>query len=260
VTLHVLPLRPPEWLFAAGAEEFKFVMAVHDSPYRGRELREVIPWDPVFLDRWSALTAALGQRYAKDAAVLAVSVTAPAPEMVLPGAVPRSPAFQQMRQRYDKQVYLRAWKRMIDVYQQAFPDKPKLLVPGIVLLDEHFADEVVAYARGRFGERLWLFNTGLRADDVPQASMGSGHIAELLQTQARPGRLALQTIWSATDDPNGRMRGSLRQALERGLAMGGRYFEVYAVDVLNPKLQPDLADLKQQLSAPSLSPPPTTAP
>lgn len=254
VTLHLLPLRPPQWLFDAGAEEFRFTMAMRDSPLRGRELREVIPWDPVFLDRWAQLTAELGRRYNRHPAVLAVSITAPAPEMLLPGAIPGTPAFRELERRYRRDVYLAAWKRMIDVYQAAFPDKVKLLVPGIVLFDEHFADDVVDHARQRFGARLWLFNTGLRADGVPQAGMGSGHIAELLAQHARHGTLALQTIWSASDDPQQRMRGPMRDVLARGLALGGRYFEIYAVDVRNPALQDVLGNFRQQLAQAAAAP------
>ena len=72
---------------------------------------------------------------------------------------------------------------------------------------------------------------------------------ELLVNNARTVPLGLQTIWSSTDDPNNRMRGSLHDALERGLSMGASYFEIYAVDVLNPALQRDLASLKQRLDA-----------
>jgi len=252
VTLHLLPLRPPEWLYTAGANSISFSIGFRDSPMYGRQVREVLPWDPVFLERWARLTTELGKRYNKNATVLAVSVTAPAPEMVLPGGVPGTETFRELERRYHKDVYLRAWKQMIDTYQAAFPDKPKLLVPGIVLFDENFADEVVAYARSRFGDKLWLFNTGLRADGIPQAKMGRGHIRELLVEHAKTQPLGLQTIWSSTDDPNNRMRGSLRDALDQGLAMGGSYFEIYAVDVLNPQMQSGLVDLKRRLGERSL--------
>lgn len=250
VTLHLLPLRPPEWLFAAGAEKYCFTMPTRAQFMSGRELCEVIPWDPVYLERWSRLVTEFGRHYGNDAAVLAVSVTAPAPEMVLPGGIPGSPTFRDLERRYSKPTYLAAWKRMIDIYQASFPSKPKFVAPGIVLFDEFFADDVVAYARERFGQDLWLFNAGLRADGVPQKTMGRGHIAALLEQHARTGTLGLQTIWSSTNDPGNRMRGALRETLEQGLHMGGRYFEVYAADVSNSALQSDLADFKRRLAAP----------
>jgi hypothetical protein len=249
VTLHVLPLHPPEWIFDEGAQAFTFTMGRRGGgPNAGRQMREVLPWDPVFLDRWEKLTTDLGRHYNGNDAVLAVSVTAPSPEMALPGGIPGTDSFLQLEKLYSKDVYFRAWKRMIDVYQAAFPDKAKLLVPGIVLIDEDFADDVVTYAHGRYGDRLWLFNAGLRAGGVPQAHILRGHVGDILTGYAaRGGRLGLQTIWSSTDDPNGRMQGTLHEALDAGLKMGASYFEIYAVDVQNSDLQSELSDLKHRL-------------
>lgn len=251
VTLHLLPLHPPEWVFAAGAEKYCFTMPARGDFMPGRERCELLPWDRVFLERWSRLVAEFGKHYNGNPAVLAISLTAPAPEMVLPGAIPRTPAFGDMERRYKKDVYLSAWKQMIDVYQRAFPDKVKFLAPGIVLFDEYFADDVISYARQQLGEKLWLFNAGLRADGIPQKSMASGHIAVLLEEYSRKGTVGLQTIWSATEDPNKRMRGSLRDALDKGLQMGASYFEIYAVDVQNTALQSDLAEFKRKLGTSS---------
>lgn len=247
VTLHLLPLHPPEWVYSAGAEKYCFTMPARGDFMPGRERCEMLPWDSVFLDRWSRLVAEFGKHYNSNPAVLAVSVTAPAPEMVLPGAIPRTPAFADMERRYKKDVYLSAWKKMIDAYQNAFPGKIKFVAPGIVLFDEYFADDVISYAQGRFGEKLWLFNAGLRANGVPQKSMGSGHIAALLEVSGRKGKLGLQTIWSATEDPNNRMLGSLADALAQGLKMGAGYFEVYAVDIQNSALQSSLTEFKRKL-------------
>ncbi len=45
--------------------------------------------------------------------------------------------------------------------------------------------------------------------------MGRGHIYEILVLHGKTAPIGLQTIWSSTDDPNNRMRGSLHEALER---------------------------------------------
>lgn len=248
VTLHLLPLHPPEWIFSAGAEKFCFTMPARGDFMQGRQMCEVFPWDRVFLQRWSLLISEFGKHYNSSNTVLAVSVTAPTPEMVLPGAIPGTQTFFDMQKRYNKDIYLSAWEKMIDTYQQAFPDKAKFVAPGIVLFDENFADDVIGYARERFGSRLWLFNAGLRSDGVPQKTMGTGHIASLLETHAKTGVLGLQTIWSASDDPRNRMRGTLREALDKGAQMGASYFEIYAVDVLNSDLQSDVTAFKKRLA------------
>ena len=249
VTLHLLPLHPPEWIFAAGVEKNCFTMPARGEFMQGRSLCEALPWDPRYLQLWSQLIKEFGKHYANHPAVLAVSVTAPSPEMVLPGAIPGTQTFADMQKRYDKNVYLRAWQQMIDTYQAAFPDKVKFLAPGIVLFDENFADDVIGYASQHFGKKLWLFNAGLRADGVPQKTMGKGHIASILEDFSKQRVLGLQTIWNASNDPGNRMRGPLRDVLNAGMSMGASYFEVYAVDVLNPALQADLIDFRRKLCA-----------
>lgn len=246
-TLHLLPLHPPEWIFKAGAQKYCFTMPARGDFMQGRELCEPLPWDRIFLDHWSKLILEFGKHYNGNHSVLAVSVTAPSPEMVLGGAIPGTPTFLDMQNRYNKATYLGAWKRMIDVYQMAFPDKAKFVAPGIVLFDEYFADDVIAYARDRFGGNLWLFNAGLRADGIPQKFMGKGHIASILETHANKGVLGLQTIWSSTNDPRNRMRGTLHDALFQGLNMGASYFEIYAADIQNPALQSDLEAFRRRI-------------
>lgn len=248
VTLHLLSLHPPEWVFASGVEKHCFSMLGRGDFIQNRTLCDALPWDKLFLEKWSKLILEFGKRYGANESVLAVSITAPTPEMVLPGAIPGSDAFIKFQKRYDKAIYLDAWKQMIDTYQLAFPDKVKFIAPGIVLFDEYFADEVITYAHSRYGMKLWLFNAGLRADGIPQLTMGTGHIAKLLETyQKNGGGLGLQTIWNASDDPRNRMRGDLVDVLEAGMKMGAIYFEVYAVDVLNPLFRGDLEKFKKKL-------------
>jgi hypothetical protein len=66
---------------------------------------------------------------------------------------------------------------------------------------------------------------------------GSERTKPYLDYASKTG-LGFQTIWSATRDPADRMKGSypgnLAQSVSYGIANGARYFEIYAVDVLNP--------------------------
>jgi hypothetical protein len=240
VTIHLLPLHPPQWIYAAGAQPFSFTLNFPGSPFAGKEQTQVIPWDPVFLQKWEALLQRFGPRYRSEPALFAVSVTAPSPEMVLPGGIPRSESFQRLQAIYNRDVYLRAWRRMIDAYGDAFPGKPKFIAPGIVLTDEYFADDVLSYALRRYGTELWVFNAGLHAEGTAVARILRGHIHELLREYAGKSHLGFQTIWSSTQDPANRMRGPLRRALEYGAGMGAEYIEIYEVDVRNPALRDDL--------------------
>lgn len=240
VTIHLLPLRPPEWVFNAGAQEFSFTVNFPDSPQYGRTVREVVAWDAVYLAKWTNMVKQFGARYNTNPAVFAVSVTAPMPEMILPGSFPRNTeAYQRISRMYDRSVYLAAWKEMIDVYQEFFPGKYKILAPGIVFDDYRFGDEVVQYAYQRFGKKLFVFNAGLRAV-LPTAFPPMEHIYSLLKEYGQKSNLGFQTIWSATDDPRNRMQGSFKSVLDNAVKLGASYLEIYEVDVKNPALQADL--------------------
>lgn len=240
ITLHLLPLRPPQWVFDAGAEPFVFTIRVPGNPRQGEQVTEYVPWDPVFLKKWAILVERFGARYNREPAIFAVSVTAPAPEMMLPGSFPpHSESFRRLQEIYNRDAYLSAWRRMIDAYHLAFPDKPKFVAPGIVLEDAYFADEVLEYAWKKFGDKLWAFSAGLKAIR-PSRFPPMIHIYSLLEQYGKKANLGFQMIWSASRDPHNRMEGSLRGALENGISLGANYIEVYESDVLSPDLHGDL--------------------
>ena len=240
VVLHVLPLRPPQWLFDLGAEPFEFSVSNRKNPRYGKTRKEVLPWDPIYLQQWQDLVEQLGRRYGKNTALFGISVTAPSPEMVLPGGIPRNKAYPRIKALYDEKVYRKAWEKMIDAYQEAFPGKAKFLAPGVVLRDEHFADQVLEYAHQRFGRQLWVFNAGLHAQGTAVGSLGRGHVENLLREYAKKTNLGLQMIWSASNDPHQRLRGSLSDAIAQGVALGAGYLEIYERDLRHPGLNKEV--------------------
>ena len=247
VTIHILPLRPPEWLFAAGAQAFSFTVNNPDSPQSGRTVREVVPWDAVYLAKWANMLKHFGERYNANPSVFAVSVTAPMPEMVLPGSYPQhTEAYQRISGIYNRTAYLAAWKKMIAAYQEFFPDKYKFIAPGIVLDDYQFCDEVVQYGYQKFGKKLMVFNAGLRAV-LPAVFPPMVHIYSLLKEYGGKSNLGFQTIWSATNDPRNRLQGSLKDTLNNAVQMGASYVEVYEADVKNPALQAELVSAARAL-------------
>ena len=247
VTIHLMPLHPPEWVYQSGVKTYTREIVNPVDRQFGQVAREYVPWDATFLRRWTSLTQRFGERFSKNATVFAVSVTAPLPEMQIPGSFPpRTPTAATVRALYDRKAYLEAWRQMIDVYQEAFPDKPKFLAPGVVLDDAYFADEVMAYAKERFGDGLWAFNAQLRAV-VPNRFPAMIHIYDLLARHGKDGHLGFQMIWSASQDRQNQLNGSLRDALQNGISLGAKYIEVYEVDIKNPDLQADLADAARKL-------------
>lgn len=229
ITLHVFGAffgRPPNWLEAAGVRFFSA------PPFRGRQIRGPVPWDAVYLTKWTDFVRALSAHLAERKALrelFAVSVTVPAPEMSLPfvrdGRLGDGVA-------YDRAAYLAAWKRMIDVYQAAFPSSRKFICAphrGNIAFgdgDENFYREVMAYAQKKGGGSFGVFATDLTA-------LGSDR-TELYHDEIARSSLGYQMIGSAINDSGGRMKGGLGEAVRRGISNGATYFEFYASDVENP--------------------------
>lgn len=222
-TLHLFPAyfgRPPAWLRGSGAAFFRAALP------GGRAVEAPVPWDGVFLDHWSALISALAAHLDATGllpAVHAISVAAPVPEMTM--AWCRDGRLGDVV--YDRAAYLAAWKRMVGVYHRALPGVVKLVCApheGHIAFqdgDAAFFREVMAEARplGRFS----VFATDLTAQ-------GSRRCAAYAAEIAWAG-LGVQTIWSASRDPQGRMRGTLAEAFARGRDLGAGYVEVYQDDV-----------------------------
>lgn len=235
VTLHILPLpQPPQWLEQAGAR-------MYDAPDRsGRPQRLPVPWDPIYLARFSSFVRQVAHHLTatgRSKLVAAVSVAAPVPEMSL---YPCDRGSLVPGIAYDRSAYLAAWEQMIGAYAAAFPSARKFISAPVEWIcrpdsDQRFYRQIIGYARARYGKAFWMFATDLTAN-------GSSRLKPY-RDLVGPVSLAYQTIWSATGDPTHRLEGTyprnLEQAVCRGLADGARYFELYPADLLssNPNLQ-----------------------
>jgi hypothetical protein len=241
VTIHLLPQRPPEWVRQSGIHTYTRQLLNPSDPRYGKEgIEEALPWDPLYLQKWARLTRRLGERYNDNSALFGVSVTVPSAEMMIPGSFPRdTETSRRLRQLYRRDVYLRAYQDMIDVYQEALSRKAKFVVPGPVFEDLRFADDVLAYAFTRFGDKLWVFNTGLRAV-FPTRFPPMAHTLSLLREYNDKANVGFQMIWAASADRANQLQGSLREALMTGIGYGAGYIEVYQADVRNPAMQADL--------------------
>lgn len=233
VSLHLLASpRAPAWLANVGAAFYS------GRDFQGQPVHDVVPWDSVYLQRFSDFLLAVADHLEDERtldSVFDVSVVVPVPEMNLVAcrdgrlgdSVP-----------YDRAAYLAAWKRMVDAYYRAFPRAAKFVSPpvnGLICaptVDKELYREVMDYAIDTYDDSFWVFAADLNAD-------GSQRTRDYLDDVASRTSLGYQTIWSATSDPNRRMGGSyptnLEQAVGIGLSHGATYFEIYAVDVLNPE-------------------------
>jgi len=232
VTLHLMASpRTPDWLAAAGAAYYT------GTDIRGNTVTDVVPWDPVYLERYSLFLRALARHLAERgtlATIFDVSAVVPVSELNLvacrDGKLGEALA-------YDRSKYLSAWKQMVDVLHEAFPGTAKFVSPAVNDLicaperDASFYRDLMSDTLDLHGTSFWVFAADLNAD-------GSQRTRDYLDIAARTS-LGYQTIWSATDDPTGRMGGTypgnLAEAVRKALSNGASYLEIYAADVRNPE-------------------------
>lgn len=228
-TLHFLAaIHPPSWLAGAGAQMYTF------QDRAGNSVTQPVPWDSVYLGRFADFISAMAAHLKSTGelgAVFDVSVAAPTSEMNLIGCQQGTLGSSIP---YDRAKYLKAWKTMIDAFETAFPNKAKFIsMPqgGLICrpaVDKAFYGEVMTYAKSK-GNHFWMFAADLTAN----GSQRESDYTSLVGTFP----LGFQTIWSATNDPSHRMKGTfpsnLEQATCTAMADGATYLEIYAADVLN---------------------------
>lgn len=233
VSLHVMASpRVPMWLNAAGAEFFNGV------DFRGRRVVDVVPWDKVYLEKFGHFLNKLSEHLRQQRlynSVFALGVVVPVAEMNLIGCHHGKLGSVS----YDRSAYLAACKTMIAKYSSSFPQARKFISPPMRDLvcfpvqDREFYRELMIDSIRSYGTTCWMFAADLNAE-------GSERTRNYLDLTRETG-LGYQTIWSSTNDPSLRMKGfypqNLRLAIMKGIENGAEYFEVYAVDVLNPSAE-----------------------
>ena len=213
----------PRWLGALGV-----AMYTYSTPM-GAAVTEPLPWDAIFIARYTRFVAALAahvQTRGDTSLLYAVSDGAPVAEMSLVGC--QNGALSGGI-AYSRASYLTAWKTTIDTHATAFSE-PRLFVSAPVAVicrpdndGKVFYTEVMDHALSK-SARASVFAADLNA-------AGSARLAQVDASVGARAALAFQMIWSSTNDSQNRMRGTLRDAVCHGLASGARYVEIYKADI-----------------------------
>ncbi len=138
----------PSWVYSDGAGQLKFIW---DHSNWGPAVCSVVaiplPWDPIYLAKWSQLVSAAGARYDSDARIASVKVTgvnSKTQETFLPTSVNQKISSGAIScTSYDDVAdwqaagYTRlkietAWQTVMQSFVEAFPDKKleAMLIPG----------------------------------------------------------------------------------------------------------------------------------
>ncbi|MFQ5456599.1 MAG: beta-galactosidase [Nitrospirota bacterium] len=236
VTLRILTgVWSPDWLYKKGTSQFVFMdrNPLHKRTY-GKSLRMPIPWDESYLKAWEVFIMAMGNRFGKDPAVVMVHLSGPTcltAEMNLPHK--KDNLSQWERTGYSPEKLIYAWQRSIDVFAQAFPNKPIVLnLARRAIYDDRVIKEVISYGSKKYGQRFLIQMNALMADkDQDTRRPDIGWVRDYAD---KGGWVGFQLR------RGNRLKGPLLDAMERGLVRGARYFEVYQREV---SMYPDVLSL-----------------
>ncbi|WP_421800521.1 PKD domain-containing protein [Haliscomenobacter sp.] len=215
----------PAWVYTAGAQKLQ---SAH--PILGN-ISLPLPWDEVFLKKWTEFVAQLGARYQQDTTITLVYITNSTSngiEMQVPLDV--TPSWTSLG--YADAKIINSWKTVMRAFKAAFPGHYLSNDFHPVNGSNVVADSVYAYAiqsmPRQYGASAWWWtqkNTGVYP---------AQH--DILQHSAQNAPFTgVQMAYNGTSDSIAFGAGGFPAALQLAIKNGVCYWEVWNQDILNSK-------------------------
>jgi len=244
----------PAWALEGGVKTEPF--AIQYGPGKGTVMKLPMPWDTVYLARWSAFLKLLSARYGKEPAFRVVAAAGPtsvSAEMSLPEKLQNVKIWQS--EGYSPRKYLEAWQQIFQVCAADFPNQWVSLSVGIGLNINNQGriergegartrQTIIDRAMAVLGSRFVLQNSDLSAGPVrhPATQLVIGYSGRVITgLQMRTSAERESADMGGAGSPPLAFRRSIDLGMERNSA-GQRidYLEIYAPDVVADDLQPAL--------------------
>jgi hypothetical protein len=217
----------PDWVYGAGA----YRLNVRTPNQRnGGNGAQPLPWDTEFFSKWSAFVEAFAARYDNVPNLAYVVMGGPgrrgeayfvdAPEDVAKveslGGVSR---------------WVQGCERIVDLYARTFHNTPFILATGSPVPGEN--GKIALLQLGHYGVGKYPGHFGVMSDGLrPHYGMSSVG-AQLIRWASNKSPVGFQMLLPYQGGRH-MQGGTLEEALDCGLALGGRFFEVYWVDCEDP--------------------------
>jgi hypothetical protein len=239
----------PDWVYAAGAQAFEYTFMNPHSPRGGRSERIPLPWDSVFIAKWTNTIAALGREFGSDPAVTLVHITGSSKngfELQLPeerGRTPGERGGRWIEVGFTAAQFEAGWKSVIEAFGRSFPGKALDLEIHPVLGDSEIPRRLAKYGYDRLGKRFGTFGGWLSGK--PRA--WDTDLRDIMMEQSRLSFSNYQLIANETRQPDRLGPGGLIGAIRTGIAEGARYFEIWEADAKNPQFDDALLAIRKEL-------------
>lgn len=244
----------PSWALDGNVRTERF--AIQYGPGSGTELPLPMPWNKVYLDRWTDFLKRLGERYGKEPSFRVIAAAGPT-SVSVEMSLPEKPKDLKRWEAYGytPRKYINAWQRVFQACADDFPDQYVSLSLGIGLNinDQGQRDpsegkrtrlRIIDQGMSLLGNRFVLQNSDLSAGPVerpgPQFVIGySGEVITGLQLRTSAERESAD-MGAAGNPPL-----ALRRCIDMGMTPNnsGRhinYLEIYEPDAVADDMQPML--------------------
>ena len=221
----------PPWVYAAGAQKIQYDKDKKEGHVK--TIVAVLPWDPIFLQKWSEFVRAFGQRYDSVAEVAYVTtgglgrqsetIYADSPESIA--------LFNQLAPGGNGDAaWVEAGKQILEVYAKSFPSTPFINAssPPTTNAEGREAQMVILnWAAAANGPRFGLKSCALTPTSYSLDAMPAQKIAALTKSGAPSGYQMFL--------PQRAMKGTLQETLDNGIRLQGQFLEVYKGDCSDPR-------------------------
>jgi len=261
----------PPWVYSAGAAAFPMLW---NKPFSHGNCTTVpipVPWDPIYLARWTSFVRALAERYDPVAAVTGVKfagLNAQSMENDIPAknvsncggsGVVWDPSAIWQRLGYTPDRITDTFTTLVSCYNTAFRNTSVVLMTGnfpwpaidnsgqLTPRLDYQLSAALTVQFGRTAVNGEVANNGLSATRAwsPPANLTAG-----VPTGA-------QALWAITGDEGCRMNGGnapcdayrvMNATLENAVLLNVTYLEVYLVDLINPLFAPLLEKFARHIT------------
>jgi hypothetical protein len=209
----------PNWLYSAGVQSLSYTV-----PFSGTI---PVPWDTLFLTKWTQFIAQLGKRYANDTIIQLVYITNSSVngfEMQLPFSP--TPTYSSIG--YTDQKVIDSWERVIDTFNSSFPNHYLTNDFHPVNSGNLVADSVYEYAAtqigARYGANGWWWTQN-------NTSVYPSQYAILKNSSSVNQFTGIQMAYSGATSASSFGTGGMPAALNLAISQNICYWEIWNNDI-----------------------------
>jgi hypothetical protein len=250
------PLGKPDWLASIGAKQYYYTEKSTFSPSLGQLVSDVITWDSIYVKRYKNFLQKLSVKYANNSVVTYLNAVGGnfsrgLPDTVIVNTTTLAKQAFWTAHNYNAETLGKLMNQMTDYYMALFPTTPLWCSVDYVTFQpnatgqarNYLANIYCSYGISKYPERFGLFR-----EDISGCNPNFSNIAPTSHwyiMQQNTCRTGAQMLWSVQDGPSRMNQCEIspntksvvfESAVNKGLALGMRYLEVYGIDIADASL------------------------